>query len=169
MTGAAPIIVTAVLGDVDHAWLDGLRRKHFPPERNQLAAHLTMFHHLPPSVEGELRDRLARAARQTAPAAELSGLINLGRGVAFRVSSTGLDAIRDDLAEAFSGLLTPQHSAVWRAHVTIQNKAEPVAVKHLLQELGASFKPRPLRIAGLAAHFYHGGPWELIARYPFRR
>lgn len=170
MTGGvpAPIIVAAVLGAEDHAWLDGLRQKHFPPERNQLAAHLTMFHHLPPSVEGELRDRLAQFARQPAPAAELSGLINLGRGVAFRVSSPGLDAVRYDLAEAFGGLLTPQDAVRWRAHVTIQNKAAPAAAKALLRELGADFTPRPLQLAGLAAYFYRGGPWEPIARYPFR-
>ena len=44
----APLIVTALLGRADHAWLDGERQRHFPPERNQLPAHLTLFHQLPP-------------------------------------------------------------------------------------------------------------------------
>ena len=48
---AGPLIVTAELGPADFAWLDAQRRAHFPPERNQLAAHLTMFHALPPSLE----------------------------------------------------------------------------------------------------------------------
>ncbi|MGK3899645.1 hypothetical protein ABI062_15425, partial [Enterococcus faecium] len=61
--GPAPIIVSALFGDRDFAWLDGLRRAHFPPERNVLPAHLTLFHHLPPSVEHELRALLAQAAR----------------------------------------------------------------------------------------------------------
>lgn len=166
--GPAPVIVTAVFGDADHAFLDGLRRKHFPPERNQLAAHLTMFHHLPPGVEGELKGRLAELVRGSAPAAELSGLINLGRGVAFRIHSPELESIRRRMAEAFHGLLTPQDATGWRPHVTIQNKVEPAVAKALLQQLGSTFVPRSVKIAGLAAHFYRGGPWELIARYPFR-
>lgn len=102
------------------------------------------------------------------PSATLSGVIDLGRGVAFRVSSAGLEATREELADAFRGLLTPQDSAGWRAHVTIQNKAEPKEAKRLFQELDAGFTQRPLIISGIAAYFYRGGPWELIARYPFR-
>lgn len=41
-------ILTAELDAESFAWLDGLRRKHFPPERNLLSAHLTMFHRLSP-------------------------------------------------------------------------------------------------------------------------
>lgn len=166
---SAPIIVTALFGGEDHRYLDGLRREHFPPERNQLSAHLTMFHHLPPSVEEELRARLAQAVRQPAPPATLAGVLNLGRGVAFRVHAPALDAMRADLALAFHGMLTPQDTAGWRAHVTIQNKAEPPAAKLLFQQLSASFVPRPVKLAGLAAWYYRGGPWEQIARYPFRR
>lgn len=166
--GPAPIIVSALFGDEDFAFLDGLRRRHFPPERNQLAAHLTMFHHLPPSVEGELTGRLAQEVRGPAPSAELSSLMNLGRGVAFRVRSPGLETIRARLADAFHGLLTPQDSSGWQPHVTIQNKVEPPIAKALLNELTATFTPRRLKLAGLAAHFYCGGRWELIARYAFR-
>lgn len=166
--GAAPIIVTALFGDADHAFLDKLRRLHFPPDRNHLAAHLTMFHQLPPSTEGEVRRRLSDAAKAARPTAELSGLMNLGRGVAFRVRSAGLEAIRATLAEAFHGLLTPQDAGGWRPHVTIQNKAEPADAKRLFDEFTAKFVPRHLIIAGLAAFYYRGGPWEPIARYAFR-
>ena len=51
---AGALIVTAELGPADLAWLDRLRRTYYPAERNQLPAHLTMFHALPPSAEGEL-------------------------------------------------------------------------------------------------------------------
>ena len=49
-----PLIVTAELPDDVLAWADGLRRAHFPPERNWLVAHVTLFHALPPSVHDEL-------------------------------------------------------------------------------------------------------------------
>ena len=49
----APLIVTAELPADVMAWADGLRRAHFPPERNQVRAHVTLFHALPPWLEGE--------------------------------------------------------------------------------------------------------------------
>ena len=168
MTGPAPIIVTALLGAADQEWFDGLRRAHFPRERNHLAAHLTMFHHLPPSIERELRQRLTEATRGLpAPSARTAGPYSLGRGVAFRIDSDGLARIRGELAEAFAGLLTPQDAGGWRAHVTVQNKVEPPVAKALLAMLAAGFKPRPVAIAGLAAHWYRGGPWEPISRHMF--
>lgn len=165
---AAPIVVTALLGDADFAQLNALRRAHFPPERNRLDAHLTMFHHLPPSLEPELRDRLASETRGLrAPAARLAGIMNLGQGTAFRVESDGLADIRARLAEAFSGMLTPQDQAGWRAHVTIQNKVTSAAARALQGEIAKSFAPRPLTIAGLASWRYLGGTWEPIARHRF--
>ena len=170
MADPAPLIVSALFGAEDFAWLDGLRRAHFPPERNQLAAHLTLFHHLPPSVEAELRGRLAAVAReQTSPAAEATALMNLGRGVAILISSPALVAIRAELAEAFAGLLIPQDAAGWRPHVTVQNKVAPGTARDLLTELGRDWRPRPIGIAGLAVWRYRGGPWELVSRHPFRR
>ena len=165
---AGALIVTAELGDADQAWLDRLRRAHFPPERNLLAAHLTLFHALPPSAEGELRRRLAQAAAAPPPRATVAGLMNLGRGVAYRVVSDELDAIRAELAGAFRGSLTAQDAQGWRPHVTIQNKAEPKAARALLAELERGFSPRPLAIAGLGLHRYLDGPWERLALYPFR-
>lgn len=164
----APIIVSALFGEEDFAYLDGLRRAYFPPERNQLSAHLTLFHHLPPSAERELRTRLAEEARAVPPVAELSGVMNLGRGVALHVRSDALEGVRRRLGDAFHGMLTPQDSGGWRPHVTIQNKVLPADAKTLFQHMSAGFQPRPLVIAGLAAFYYRGGPWEPIARYPFR-
>ena len=51
--------------------------------------------------------------------------MDLGGGVAFRVVSDELDAIRDDIADHFHGLLCAQDAAGWRPHVTIQNKVAP--------------------------------------------
>lgn len=164
----SPIIVTALFGDADQARFDALRRAHFPPERNHLAAHLTMFHHLPPSLEGELRHRLTIATRGTAPPdARVAGLMSLGRGVAFRIDSPALAEIRADLAAAFGGLLTPQDAAPWRPHVTIQNKVDPAAARALLATLEADFRPHSVRIAGLAAWWYRGGHWEPLSRHKF--
>ncbi|VVT20321.1 conserved hypothetical protein [Sphingomonas sp. EC-HK361] len=164
----APIIVSALFGDADFAFLDAQRRAHFPPERNVLSAHCTLFHHLPPSLGGELHRRLAEEARAPRPAARLAGVMSLGRGVAYRIESGELAAIRARLAEAFAGLLVPQDAAGWRAHVTIQNKVDPAEARALKAALERDFTPRPLVIAGLAAWDYRGGPWDLRVQFMFR-
>lgn len=166
MSGA--LIVTAELAPADLAWLDGERKRYFPPERNQLSAHLTMFHALPPSCEEEARRELKKHTSGPPPRATVAGLMNLGRGVAYRVVSDELEAIRRDIAHHFQGLLTAQDGQGWRPHVTIMNKAEPKAAKALLEALSATFQPRPLRIAGLGLHRYLGGPWERLVVTNFR-
>lgn len=165
---AGPLILTADLGAADFAWLDAQRRAHFPPDRNVLGAHLTMFHALPPSLEEEVRRQLKTVTAAPPPTAVISGLINLGGGVAYRVQSPALDAARADFAAHFHGSLTAQDAGVWRAHVTIQNKVPAAKAKALFERLGSDFKPRPLRIRGLALHRYLGGPWEPLGRFAFR-
>jgi len=165
----APIIITAVMGKTDQAWANGLRTMYFPPERNFLDAHITLFHHLPPSHLAEIKSRLAALAVECPPPmAHLTEVMMLGRGVAYRVDSPELLSIRDELAEEFRGLLIPQDQARPRMHITVQNKVEPATAKALHAELSASFRHRPLAISGLAAHYYRGGPWEHIATWKFR-
>jgi 2'-5' RNA ligase len=145
-----------------------MRAEHFPPERNQLDAHLTLFHHLPPSVQDELKHRLMQETRGIrAPTARVAGLMSLGRGVAYRIESPELTAIRHGLAAAFSGMLTPQDAGGWRPHVTIQNKVAPGIAKVLLATLSRDFTPREVEIAGLGAWWYRGGPWEPLSRHMF--
>jgi 2'-5' RNA ligase superfamily protein len=165
---AGPLIVTAELGARDFGWLNDLRRRHYPAERNQLAAHLTMFHALPPSSEEEVRHLLGAMAGGPAPRAFVSGVMNLGGGVAFRIASEELNAIRAEIADRLSGLLTAQDRAGWSAHVTVQNKVSPREAKGLLEALGTQFDRRPIRIAGLGLHRYLGGPWETLRVYAFR-
>lgn len=164
----APIIVTALMGAADFAWADGLRRAHFPPDRNHLSAHITLFHHLPPASLPDIAHRLKRMAVAPPPPARLTDVMLLGRGVAFRIESPALMALRDELADAFAGLLTPQDQARPRLHITVQNKVTPDAAKALAAGLRADFRPRPLTIAGLAAWHYRGGPWELAMKAMFR-
>jgi 2'-5' RNA ligase superfamily len=164
-----PVIITAEMGKTDQAWANGLRHKHFPPERNYIDAHITLFHHLPPSHLPEIKSRLATLTSECPPpVAHLTEVMMLGRGVAYRIDSPELLSIRDELAEEFHGLLIPQDQSRPRLHITVQNKVEPAAAKALQAELSATFKPRPLTISGLAAHYYRGGPWEHIATWSFR-
>jgi hypothetical protein len=164
----APIVVTALFGPGDDGWLQQLRRTHYPPERNRVPAHLTLFRQLPPSAARELSRRLAACAAAPPPPATVAGVIDLGEGTALSVESRALEDIRHDLAGTLHGLLTPQDAAAWRPHITIQNKVEPREARALQQRLRATFTPRPLAIRALATWRYLGGPWEKIRDYPFR-
>ena len=163
---AGALIITAEIAPQDLSWLDQLRRQHYPADRNRLPAHLTMFHALPPSAEGEACSALSRFASEPPPQASIDGLMDLGGGVAFRVVSVELDRIRRELVQRFHGLLGAQDSGGWRPHVTIQNKVP--AKEALLARLESSFRPQPLGISGLGLHRYLDGPWERLATYSFR-
>jgi hypothetical protein len=165
----APIIITADMGKTDQAWANGLRRAHFPAERNFVDAHITLFHHLPPSHLPEIKSRLAALVQDyPAPVAFLGDVMLLGKAVAFRVDSAELLGLREELADSFRGLLIPQDQATPKLHITVQNKVEPPVAKALHAQLLGSFRPRPLSISGLSAHYYRDGPWEHIGRWSFR-
>jgi hypothetical protein len=165
---AGALIVTAEIAQRDFSWIESLRRAHYPPQRNRVPAHLTMFQALPPSAEPELRRRLGRIVGCPPPVVRIAGLIDLGGGVALRIESQELDDIRDELADGLHGLLSGQDSDGWKPHITIQNKVAPKVARVLKASLERSFEQRPLAISGIGAHRYLDGPWEKVAVYPFR-
>ncbi len=164
-----PLIVTATLPPDLYSWATQLRSEHYPAERNFLKAHVTLFHALPPFVEGEAREVLARLAARTAPVpARLEGVMNLGGGTALRLSSPALLDLREEIAERFTGLLTGQDSHAPRLHITVQNKVVNAEAKALQHWLTARVEPQGFTFRGLELHRYLGGPWEAVAKWPFR-
>lgn len=164
----APLIVTAELPSDVHAWADGLRRAHFPPDRNQLAAHVTLFHALPPWLEGEARAMLAELAAGPPPTATIARVLDLGGGTALGIDSPAMLDVRDAIAERFHGLLTGQDSHAVRLHVTVQNKVDRPAARALQADLAQGFRPRSFRFHGLGLHVYEGGPWRTLRTFAFR-
>lgn len=168
-TGAsAPLIVTAELPQDLFSWATQLRTEHYPPARNYLKAHVTLFHALPPFIEGELRDLLARLARAAPVLARLEGVVSLGRGTALKIGSPAMLDLRDEIADHFRGMLTGQDSHRPRLHITVQNKVSPAEAKDLLERLQVSVTPRDFAFRGLELHAYFGGPWEMLGRWRFR-
>ena len=169
MDDPAPLILTAELPPDLHKWATDLRRRHFPPERNFLEAHVTLFHALPPQIAPELCTLLARLAGEMAPPpARLEGVMNLGRGTALRLASAATLELRARIAEHFRGMLTAQDQHTPRLHVTIQNKVAPAEAGALQQDLTGAIVPRDFTMSGLALYRYRGGPWDLVRRFPFR-
>ncbi len=163
-----PLILSAVLDSPVQQRLDALRRAHFPPERNHLGAHVTLFHHLPAAQADAVVEAVAAAARAPAPAVDVAGVRSLGRGVAVTLVAPELAAVRAALARGWAPWLTPQDRAKrGDLHVTVQNKVTPAQARALLAELFASFVPERTRAVALALWRYDGGPWEPVARFPF--
>ena len=166
---SAPFIVTAELPRDVLAWADGLRAKHYPPERNKLAAHVTLFHSFAPSLREELLRVLGRLAGEYArPEARIGSLMPLGTGTALAIHSPGMLAIRQHIAEMFHGALTAQDSHAPRLHITIQNKVTPQAAKALQRALAATLEPRAFAFAGLGLHLYRETRWESQGCWTFR-
>lgn len=169
MSDDAPFILTAELPADLHRWATRLRDRHFPPERNFLEAHVTLFHALPALLDDELQTFLARLVGDNAPIpAKLDGVMNLGRGTALKVSSNDLLALRDRIAEHFHGMLTVQDQHRPRLHITVQNKVPPAEARALRSELAEEFAPRDFAFPGMALFRYRGGPWEAVRRFAFR-
>ncbi|TCM40061.1 2'-5' RNA ligase family protein [Novosphingobium sp. ST904] len=164
----APLLVTAELPADVLGWADGLRKAHYPPERNRLRAHVTLFHALPPSVEGELVDVLADLARCAPPRARIDGLMKLDNGTALSVESQDMARLHAVIAERMHGLLTDQDSRPLRLHVTIQNKVAPAAARALQAQLGAQLHPISFRFRGFGLYAWEDGLWRPIRVLPFR-
>jgi 2'-5' RNA ligase len=163
-----PLILSAVLDVPVQQRLDALRRAHFPPERNHLDAHVTLFHHLPGAEEDAVAEAVTSVAREhPAPPVEVTGVRLLGRGVAVTLVSPELAAVRADLARAWAPWLTPQDRGKRDLHVTVQNKVSPEAARALHAKLTAGFVPERTRAVALALWRYRGGPWEAVARFAF--
>ncbi len=157
-------ILTLAFDPATFARLDALRRAHFPPERNFIPAHLTLFHSLGEDAESAIR---AATERPPFPLA-FSRVHRLGRGAAFAVDSPELIALRAGLARAFKGGLTAQDRQPYRPHVTIQNKADPETARTTLEALSSTFAPWKGTGVGLLFWRYLGGPWALEREFPFR-
>ncbi|SHJ30260.1 2'-5' RNA ligase [Hymenobacter daecheongensis DSM 21074] len=163
-----PLILTLALDEESAAFFNALRQAHFPPERNYLAAHLTLFHHLPGAELATISAQLRERCRQLAPLPlEVSGLQFLGQGVAYRVESAALEALHRELQALWRPHLTPQDQQKRRPHVTVQNKVAPAVARALHAQLAADFTPFQALGTGLQLWAYRGGPWEWLDAFAF--
>lgn len=157
-------ILTAELDDESFAWLDGLRREHFPPERNLLRAHLTLFHRMSPAQWGRL-------GGFDVPSAPVAILVDspalLGSGVAMRIRSTGLERLRTAARLEMGGQFSRQDNQPWRPHVTVQNKVSGDAARRLNLVLTNDFVQRAGVVTGLLVWEDLDGPWKLAERIAF--
>lgn len=161
-----PLVVTVLLDEASRQRFDRERRVLFP--RTAVGAHVTLFHALPGEERTAVAAELDRAADRPAFAVRVTGLVPLGRGVAYRLEAPELAAVHAGLRARWLPWLTPQDRQPFRPHVTVQNKVTPEEARRTLADLAAGFAPFDARATGLGLWAYQGGPWAPVSRHPFR-
>ena len=165
---ARPLILTLKIDDVSQERFDRLREENFPENRNFIPAHLTLFHKLPGDQEPEIAATLGEFCRRQRPFFLLAtDLVFMGRGVGYKLESSGLPALRKELAERWRPWLGDQDRKGFRPHVTVQNKVPPEEARALHRRLGEAFSPFEVGAEGLLLWRYLGGPWEPVGAYEF--
>jgi hypothetical protein len=152
-----PLILTLRLDAASQAFFNAQRKLYFPPERNFLDAHLTLFHQLP--NEQATFDYFAKLNLSPFDL-NVTGLMNLGAGVAYRLESTELVKLHKQFSLQFSSVLIPQDRQGFRPHISVQNKTTPDVAKKLFTELSKTFTAFTGKAAGLDLWVYEGGPWR---------
>ena len=134
-------VATALPDPAALALFTELRTRHFPPARNIVPAHISLFHQLPGDELGRVTEWLTtRLADQPPLPARTSGVRFLGSGVALLIDCPPLRELRAAMAAEWWDVLTPQDRQPFHPHVTIQNKAEPAAARALYEEMLAGFE-----------------------------
>ena len=158
-----PYLVTLGLDPAAFERLDRLRARYFPPDRNVVPAHLSLFHQLPGDAGDQIGSTLRQVARSSPPVALTFSVVKrIGRGVMVVVEAQGLAAIRSVLAGSFSGWLTLQDRQPFRPHVTIMNKAEPAEAGRAFEEIRSAWAPFAGSGVRLLLWRSRGGPWEEV-------
>ena len=161
----AALLLTAELAQPAQGLFEALRQRHFPPERNLIPAHVSVFHTLPGGAQARISARLRGLAAERC-AVTVTEPFTLGRGVAFRLQAPALLAARAALARDWASWLTPQDSQGYRPHVTVQNKVAAAEARLTLAQLRQGFVPFQTEVVAWRLWRYLDGPWEALDTVP---
>jgi hypothetical protein len=159
-----PLILTLRLDEESQAFFNMQRKRYFPPERNFMDAHLMLFHQLPNSLI--TYDYLAKFCCKLF-SLQVTGLMNLGAGVAYRIESAEISALHKSLRSHFLEILILQDLHGFRPHITIFNKSTLEKARTLIAELSPGFQPFHIQAIGLDLWTYLNGPWQYQRSYLF--
>lgn len=162
------LIVTLQMEEASQVHFDALRQLYFPAHANYLDAHITLFHRLPdgePAITAALQD----AANRGPLMLTVAGIVNFGKGVAYRLVSEELQALHQQLQQTFGPWLIKQDRQPLRPHITVQNKVTSFKAQQLHGSLLQDFAPFEIRTTGLQTWHYLHGPWKAAATFPFHK
>lgn len=163
-----PLVLTVEFEPGTQTRFDAQRRRLFPPGRTKVGAHLTLFHALPGAESETLIADLTRISDRIAFDLAVTGLMPLGYGVAYRIESSALTRLHQQLQQRWQPWLTRQDQQGFRAHITVQNKVDAATARRTQAELEHDFEPFVVRALGLQLWDYLDGPWQLRQRFAFK-
>ena len=161
-----PLIVTLWMDNNAQQYFNRLREQYFPPERNYLQAHLTLFHALPYNEETfSIIEELTNLQTKYKACAER--VVSIGNGTAIKIISKELSDFHVRLQKRFGVELTLQdRQKIW-PHVTIQNKVDANVARSVFESVNTTFASFEFDALGVEVHRYCGGPWEALKKIKF--
>ena len=169
MQEKTPLILTAKMDDETFSYFNSLRQKYFPPARNFLDAHITLFHQLPYENLNEIEKIINQiVADQAEIKIEFPKLIKLGSGTAAYIESEELKKLQVKLSAIWESDLIPQDKQGFRPHVTIQNKVSKEIALRTFEILNNDWKPRIGKINGLNLWKYVRPKWEFVKTLEYK-
>jgi 2'-5' RNA ligase len=161
-------IVTLQMEEAYQLHFNALRQRYFPAHANYLDAHITLFHHLPLG-EPAITDALQQISQRGPLVLTVAGIVNFGKGVAYRLVSEELQLLHQQLQQAFDPWLIKQDRQPLRPHITVQNKVTSFKAQQVHETLSSDFVPFEIRATGLQTWRYLRGPWKALTVFPFHR
>lgn len=167
--GPAPFVLTLEMDGESFARLDDLRRRYYPPDRNLVPAHVTLFYRLPGEHAREIKALLAEVAKSEKPMEIAVGEVKaMERGVAVFLHSPRLSALREALAAEWWTWLSDQDQTGFRPHVTLQNNVSAGEAQRTKASVAAELRLKRIRSVGLHLWRYREGRWESERLFRFR-
>jgi 2'-5' RNA ligase len=160
-----PLVVTMRLDAPARQRFDSERAELFPQGATAVGAHVTLFHALPGHLRHDVEAELARRAASLPLPVDITGVIPLGRGVAYRLIAPEAQLLHRQLQDLWRPHLTRQDAQPFRPHVTVQNKVDPVVASATLERLRRAFHRESTRAVDFELWRYEGGPWTLLRRW----
>jgi 2'-5' RNA ligase len=162
-----PLVVTLQLESAAQARFDAERAELYPSGRTAVGAHVTLFHALPGYLRKDVEDELDRQAAISPFTVNITEVVFLGRGVAYRLQAEEAQRLHQRLQDRWRQHLTRQDAESYRPHVTVQNKVEAQVARATLRQLHTTFRRGATRAVGLRLWRYDAGPWTLLREWRF--
>ena len=150
-----------------HKCVTALRTQYFPQRLNKLSAHIALFRALPGSQLATIEtDISALAEKQRSFPVATGKAFLLSHGVAIDANAPPAQGIYEGLRQNWEGFLSKQDKS-FKAHYTIQNKAEDGVPERTLEELERNFKGSKGQVDGLSLYRYDRGYWRHMKDFMF--
>ncbi len=162
-----PLVLTLQLDEPTQRRFDRERAALFPAGRTVIGAHVTLFHALPGEHVEEVAATVVAAADRRPFPLRVTGVVGLGRGVAYRLDAPELLDLHRTIQQRWWDELSPQDRQPYRPHITVQNKVDPDTARQTLALLRSDFVAITASAEGLQLWRYDGGPWQPVMAAPF--